>query len=162
MAASVALRFLKSISQENHHMLPFRQIVHSQLIAARAVTNNATATAHLDTNGADYATIIVNISSEANTNAVGPTISLLQSDDTVVSNFATVTADITGDAVAAKPIVYGVDLRGKKRYLRISVSSAIATNDNFTASAEAILSRMKVAPSGTTGVTSTNGVTRFA
>lgn len=142
-------------------MLPFRSIVHSQLVAARAVTNNATATANLDTNGADYATIIVNISSEANTNAVGPTISLLHSDDTTASNFATVTADITGDAVAAKPIVYGVDLRGKKRYLRLSISSATATNDHFVASAEAILSRVKQAPSGTTGVTSTNGVTRF-
>jgi hypothetical protein len=142
-------------------MLPFRSIVHSQLIAARAVTNNATATANLDTNGADYATIIVNISSEANTNAVGPTIQLLESDDTTASNFATVTANITGDAIAAKPIVYGVDLRGRKRYLRISISSATATNDNFTASAEAILSRVKVGPSGTTGVTSTNGVTRF-
>ena len=142
-------------------MLPFRSIVHSQLVAARAVTNNATVTANLDTNGADYATIIVNISSEANTNAVGPTIQLLESDDTTASNFATVTANITGDAISAKPIVYGVDLRGRKRYLRISFSSATATNDNFTASAEAILSRVKVGPAGTTGVTSTNGVTRF-
>lgn len=142
-------------------MLPFRQVTHSQLIAARAVTNNATATANLDTNGADYATIIVNISSEANTNAVGPTISLLESDDTTASNFATVTADITGDAVAAKPIVYGVDLRGRKRYLRISVSSATATNDHFTASVDAVLSRLKQAPTGTTGIVSTNGVARF-
>jgi len=142
-------------------MLPFRSIVHSQLVASRAVTNNATVTANLDTNGADYATIIVNISSELNANAVGPTIQLLESDDTTASNFATVTANITGDAVAAKPIVYGVDLRGRKRYLRLSISSATATNDHFTASAEAILSRVKVAPAGTTGVTSTNGVTRF-
>ena len=142
-------------------MLPFRNITHSQLVAARAITNNATATANLDTNGADYATIVVNISSEANTNAVGPTISLLESDDTTASNFATVTADITGDVVAAKPIVYGVDLRGRKRYLRISVSSATATNDNITASADAFLSRLHQAPAGTTRVTSTNGVARF-
>jgi len=142
-------------------MLPFRNIVHSQLVAARAVTNNATVTANLDTNGADYATIFVNISSELNTNAVGPTISLLESDDTTASNFATVTANITGDAVAAKPIVYGVDLRGRKRYLRLSISSATATNDHFTASADAVLSRVKVAPAGTTGLTSTNGVARF-
>jgi hypothetical protein len=142
-------------------MLPFRSIAHSQLVAARAVTNNATVTANLDTNGADYATIIVNISSELNTSAVGPTIQLLESDDTTASNFATVTANITGDAVAAKPIVYGVDLRGRKRYLRLSVSSATATNDTFTLGADAILSRMDVGPAGTTGVTSTNGVTRF-
>lgn len=142
-------------------MLPFRQISHTQLVAARAVTNNATVTANLDTNGADYATIVVNISSEANTNAVGPTISLLESDDTTASNFATVTADITGDCVAAKPIVYGVDLRGRKRYLRLSISSATATNDNFTASADAVLSRLKQGPAGTTSIVSTNGVCRF-
>lgn len=142
-------------------MLPFRSISHTQLVAARAVTNNATVTANLDTNGADYATIVVNISSEANTNAVGPTISLLESDDTTASNFATVTADITGDAVSAKPIVYGVDLRGRKRYLRLSISSATATNDNFTASADAVLSRLKQGPAGTTGIVSTNGVCRF-
>ena len=131
------------------------------MVAARAVTNGATVTANLDTNGGDYATIIVNISSELNTSAVGPTIQLLESDDTTASNFATVTANITGDAVAAKPIVYGVDLRGRKRYLRVSISAATATNDTFTASADAVLSRMDVGPAGTTGVTSTNGVTRF-
>ncbi len=142
-------------------MLPFRAVTHSQLVAARAVTNNATVTANLDTNGADYATIVVNISSEINTNAVGPTISLLESDDTTASNFATVTADITGDAVAAKPIVYGIDLRGRKRYLRLSISSATATNDHFVASADAVLARLKQTPAGTTGITSTNGVARF-
>ena len=142
-------------------MLPFRLVTHNQLIVSRALTNNATATANLDTNGADYATIVVNISSEANTNAVGPTISLLESDDTTASNFATVTADITGDVIAAKPIVYGVDLRGRKRYLRVSVSAPTATNDNITISSDAILSRMKQAPAGTTGIVSTNGVCRF-
>ena len=142
-------------------MLPFRNIKHSQLVVSRALASNATATANLDCNGADYATIVVNISSEANTNAVGPTISLLESDDTTASNFATVTADITGDVVAAKPIVYGVDLRGRKRYLRLSVSSATASNDNLVISADAILSRVSQAPAGTTSLTSTNGVARF-
>lgn len=142
-------------------MLNERNIVHSQLIAARTLTNNATATANLDTNGHAYATILVNINSEANTNAVGPTIQLLESDDTVATNFATITANITGDAVAAKPIVYGVDLRGRKRYLRLSVSTATATNDHHVMSADAILSRTSRGPAGTTGIASTNGVCRF-
>lgn len=142
-------------------MLHERNIDHSQLIAARVLTNNATATANLDTFGNAYATIVVNINSEANTNAVGPTISLLESDDTVVTNFATITADITGDAVAAKPIVYGVDLRGRKRYLRLSVSTATATNDHHVIAADAVLSRMSIGPAGTTGIVSTNGVCRF-
>lgn len=142
-------------------MLPMRNIDHSQLIAARVLTNNATATANLDTQGNSYATIVVNINSEANTNAVGPTIQLLHSDDTEATNFATITSNITGDAIAAKPIVYGVDLRGKKRYLRLSVSTATATNDHHVISADAILSRMSIGPAGTTGIVSTNGVCRF-
>ena len=142
-------------------MLNERNVTVTQLIASRTLTNNATATANLDTNGADYATILVNISSEVNTNAVGPTISLLESDDTTVSNFATVTADITGDAVAAKPIAYGVDLRGRKRYLRLSVTTPTATNDHLVIAAEAVLSRVKRGPAGTTGVVSTNGVCRW-
>lgn len=143
-------------------MLPQRMIEHTQLIAARAITNNATVTANIDTNGADYATVIVNLSSEVNTNAVGPTISLLHADDTNATSFGTVTANITGDMVAAKPIVYGVDMRGKKRYLRLSISSATETNDHFVASADVILSRLSSGPVGTTGVVSTNGVCRFA
>jgi hypothetical protein len=142
-------------------MLPFRQITHSQLIAARVLTNNATATVNLDCTGADYATIIVNISSEANTAAVGPTIQLLEADTTDVSNFATVTANITGDAVSAKPIVYGIDTRGRKRYLRLSVNNPAATNDHNVISAEAILHRLSQGPAGTTSITSTNGVARF-
>lgn len=144
-------------------MLPFRHIQHSQIIVGRAITNNATASASIDTNGADYATIIVNLSSQANTNAVGPTISLLESDDTVVTNHATVTADITGaTAATGKPIVYGVDLRGRKRYLRLTVSTATATNDNLVgASADLLLSRLKSGPAGTTAIVSTNGVCRW-
>lgn len=142
-------------------MLPFRVIKHDQLIAARAVTNNATASATTDVTGYDYATVIVNLSSEANTNAVGPTISLLESDTTDATNYATITADITGDMVAAKPIVYGIDLRGRKRYLKLTVSSATATNDHFTASADLVLHRLASGPSGTTGIVSTNGVCRF-
>lgn len=143
-------------------MLPWRNIAHTQLIAARAITNNATVTASADVTGYDYATVVVNLSSEANTNAVGPTISLLHSDTTDATNFSTITADITGDMVAAKPIVYGVDLRGKKRYLKLSISSATATNDNFTGSADLIAGRLSVGPAGTTSIVSTNGVCRWA
>ena len=143
-------------------MLPFRNMKHQQLIVGRALTNNATATGSVDCNGADYATIVVNICSETNTNAVGPTISLLESDTTDSTNYATITADITGDAVAAKPIVYGVDLRGRKRYLKLSISAPTATNDELkSVGADVLLSRLSSGPNGTTGIVSTNGVARF-
>jgi hypothetical protein len=132
-------------------MLPERQVTDSLLIAPQAMTNSATVTANIDTIGSSYATIRVALASEINTNAVGPTLSLLQSDDTVASNFATVVANRTAeDITTAKEITYGIDLRGKKRYLRLSVTTATTTNDNVTLAAITTLSELEQRPNGTT------------
>lgn len=124
----------------------------SLLIAPKAQTNSATTTANLDTRGANYATIRVPLASAINTNAVGPTLVLSQSDDTVVTNFATLSSRSAEDITAAKTIAYHVDLRGKKRYLRLAVTTATATNDNITFAAVATLSDLENAPNGTTSV----------
>lgn len=110
------------------------------LIAPQAKTNTATASASLDTvttrGKANYARINLLFASEINTNAVGPTISLLHSDDTVVTNHATITANRTAeDITTAKSVSYFVDLRGLKRYLRLTVTTATATNDDITVGA---------------------------
>jgi len=120
--------------------------------APQALTHGATASAALDTIGADYASIRITLASEANTNATGPTISLLQSDDTVVTNHATITADRAAeDITAAKVLTYHVDLRGKKRYLRLTVTPPSgSTNNNITAGALSTLSRQVEAPGATT------------
>ena len=133
-------------------MLEQRLVNDSLLIAPQAKTNSATVTANLDTKGASYATIRVVLASEINTNAVGPTLVLSQSDDTVVTNFATISSRSAEDITAAKTIHYGVDLRGKKRYLRLAVTTATATNDDITVSAVATLSDLENAPNGTTSV----------
>ena len=115
------------------------------------MTNSATVTANIDTLGSSYATIRVALASEINTNAVGPTLSLLQSDDTVASNFATVVANRTAeDITTAKEVTYGIDLRGKKRYLRLSVTTATTTNDNVTLASITTLSELEQRPNGTT------------
>jgi hypothetical protein len=106
------------------------------------MTNSATVTANLDTLGASYATIRIALASEINTNAEGPTLSLLESDDTVATNFATVVADRSDeDMTTAASVSYGVDLRGRKRYLRLSVTTAGDTNDDVTVSAVSTLGR---------------------
>lgn len=133
-------------------MIQERLVNDSLLISPRAMTNSATTTANLDTKGANYATIRVAFASELNTNAVGPTLVLSESDDTVVSNFATLDTQAAVDLTAARELLYGVDLRGRKRYLRIAVSTATATNDNVTVAAVATLSDLQDAPNGTTGV----------
>lgn len=119
------------------------------LLASASQTNSATRTANLDTAGAHYAEITMNFASEINTNAIGPTLSLLESDDTVVTNFATFSSDFersAEDITAAKVIKYGLDLRGRKRYLRLSVTTATATNDNVTMGANASLSKKAIGP----------------
>jgi hypothetical protein len=44
-----------------------------------------------------------------------------------------------------------VDLRGQKRYLRLSVSTDTTTNDDVTVAAIATLSRKAIGPAATTG-----------
>lgn len=136
-------------------MIKERLVNDSLLIAPKAQTNSATTTANLDTQGAGYATIRVAFASELNTNAVGPTLVLSHSDDTVVTNFATLDTQTGVDLTAAREMHYGVDLRGKKRYLRLAVTTATATNDNITFSAVATLSDLQDAPNGTTSVADT-------
>lgn len=127
-----------------------RTVTDSLLIAPQAMTNSATVTANLDCSGASYADIRIALASEINTNAVGPTLSILESDDTVVTNFATIVADRTSeDITAAKEVTYGVDLRGRKRYLRLAVTTATTTNDDVTLAAVATLSRKTEGPAGT-------------
>lgn len=119
------------------------------LLFATAVATSATQTANLDCRGADWATIRLLFLAETNTNAIGPTLSLKESDDTVVTNFATVATDIAGSdgyLASAKEVRYEVDLRGRKRYLRLSIAPGTATNDGITVAAVATLSRKEKTP----------------
>ena len=129
-------------------------------ITPQAMTNSATITANIDTLGADYATIIVPISTGVNTNAVGPTLVLKESDDTVVTNFATWASGCTQTAVSnssAKNFVFQVDTRTRKRYLRLSITSATTTNDNITTGAVYSLGRLGVTyPAASNQLASTN------
>lgn len=118
------------------------------MLAPASQTNSATRTANLDCLGADYATITINLASAINTNAVGPTLQLSESDDTVVTNFATFNSNYNTTATsiaAARQVVWQVDTRARKRYLRLSLTTATATNDNVTAGVTAALGRMNVA-----------------
>lgn len=133
------------------------------LAAPQAMTNSATVTANLDTLQAtsdgrgEYVKLVFNFASEINTNAVGPTIAVLHCDTTVVSSFVTVTANRTAEDIsAAKNIVYMIDTKTLKRYLRISVTTATATNDNVTFGCNAHVSRLKTSPGNTTDMVRTS------
>jgi len=118
------------------------------LVAPQSVTNGATVTAMLDTLGAKYAVIQLGIASEINTNAVGPTLALKELDTTVVTSFATFNSSFarsSEDITAAKLVTYHVDLKGRKRYLLLSVTPGTATNDVITIAAVSRLSRLEQA-----------------
>ena len=133
-------------------MIEAQNVTRSVLFVAR-MTNSATNTANIDCREADYCTIEVCLDARINTSAVGPTISLLESDDTVVTNFATFNSSFerSAEAITAdKVIVYHVDTKARKRYLRLSITSATATNDDLSVSALALLSRKEKLPAATT------------
>lgn len=114
------------------------------LLSPQTVTAAATAAANLDTKGAAYATIRVGLSNIAQAtiaSADGVTVSLLHSDDTNATTFATIVANRTGIKFG-REVRYEVDLKGLKRYLRLAVTPGTsgATNDHVTACAFATLS----------------------
>lgn len=116
--------------------------VYSVMLAPDA-SSTAARTANLDCKGADYASILLNVSAELNTNSTNVVLDLLESDDTVVTNFATfnsansVTLDNTSAAVAA----FHVDMEGRKRYLRLSVTPDTTTNGVVLVSAVSALDK---------------------
>jgi hypothetical protein len=113
---------------------------YSVVLAPDASSTNAR-TANLDCKGADYATILLSASAEANTNATGVVLSLLESDDTVATNFQTFSTNhsVTLDNTAAAVHAFHVDMDGRKRYLRLSVTPDTTTNGAVLVSAQGIL-----------------------
>lgn len=96
------------------------------LAAAQNITQGATVTANLDMRGADYATLIFDkgANTVATSNAV--TISVLHSDVTNATTFATVTANVTHGSSSG---VHVYHLAPEKRYVRISITPGTATGD---------------------------------
>ncbi len=144
----------------NHALL--RKI--NMLLVPASQTNTATRTANLDTLNCDYAEIIVPMASAINTNAVAPTLKLLESNDTVASNFATWNSNfsLTGTNlpfVTGGDVVFKIDTRTRKRYIQVSLNTNTTTNDNVTAAVIGITSRLSAASPGVTNlVASTNDV----
>lgn len=131
-----------------------------QVVAPQTAMASAAVTARIDTLGHDYATIMVNFTSEITTDAEAVTVSLLTDDTTTVSNFATITADVTHALVAASSVIYHVDMRGQQRYLRLVVTpGTVVTDDGLIFTCGALLSRSEEAPASTSDMVSTTNDT---
>lgn len=117
------------------------QIGTDSSLLAPADGATAVRTANLDCQDAHYATIRVHLGAEANTNSTNVAVQLSESDDTVVTNFATFDATFnrTVDNAAARVAVSHVDLRGRKRYLRVTLTPDTTTNGTVNSAASATL-----------------------
>ncbi len=119
-------------------------------ISPATVTAAATATALIDTLGADYATVrvlIANIAQATIASADGVTVSLGSLDDTNLSNSVTVVANRTGIKFG-REVRYEVDCKTQKRYLYLKVSPGTSgvTNDHVVVAAVSTLSRKENTP----------------
>lgn len=108
-------------------------------------------TANLDTAGAVAARISVLLGAEANTNSTNVVIQLSESDDTVVTNFATFNASFnrTVDNTAATVATNILDLEGRKRYIRLAVTPDTTTNGAVLSAAVACLYKNMISSSTT-------------
>ncbi len=116
--------------------------VYSLMLAPITAATTAR-TANLDCAGADYATIQIHLGAEANTNSTNVVVALLESDDTTASNFATYNATYnqTIDNASATMAVYHINLNGRKRYQRISLTPDTTTNGAVLSCVSAILDK---------------------
>lgn len=115
------------------------QALDYSILLAPVTAATTARTAALDCRGADYATILVTLGAEANTNSTNVTLQLAEGDTT--NSFATFNADFNRviDNTAAVVAAYHVDLKGRKRHLRLSISPDSSTNGAVISSAVAAL-----------------------
>ena len=101
-------------------------------ISQESFTNAATATGNIDTKGFAFASIDVLMATSDDTTNSPTVFKLAECDTTVVSSFADIAAFVGDDSdgwdipdvVTSGDNTYkfNVDLRGRKRYLRLSIS----------------------------------------
>lgn len=117
-------------------MMPLQNTATFVAIKPQSVTSGATASGYVDCLGYHEAAVDVALDSQSSTTSNPSVLKLMESDDTVVTNFAAIAA-FTGDGVggftippagaAATVVRLNVDLRRRKRYLKVFVSPDGAT-----------------------------------
>lgn len=131
-----------------------KNIKSTVLLVPATVTHGATATANLDCLDAGSAEIMVTLGALAGAGTAPSSIKIFESNDTVVTNFAEITALSTGAAAvgASESVRFFVDRSNgnRKRYLRLEVTvPAGSTNSNIPVAAVGFLDKLDEAPSGT-------------
>ena len=121
----------------------------SSVVLTPAAAATTVRTANIDCQDADYALVFVNLGVELNTASTNVAITLSESDETASNSFSTFNASFnrTVDNTAAVVATYQIDLRGLKRYLRLTVTPDATTNGPVVTAANALLYKTVVAES---------------
>ena len=106
-------------------------------------------TASLDCAGANYVSIRVPIGVEANTNSTNVSITLAEGDDTNTYTTFNAAANRTVDNTAATVATTHIDMEGRKRYLKLTLTPDTTTNGAVTSSAVATLYKNVISASAT-------------
>ncbi len=130
------------------------------VIAYGSIATSATTTAQIDTLGYDYCTVDIMFDSSATASNNPRTITLAENDTTVVTDFADIT-EFVGDtaftipdmAATAQLVRFNVDLRGRKRFLELSL--AASADAAALMGANAHLSRGELGAFAATGYSAT-------
>lgn len=106
------------------------QMAQRAIVLAPIAAATTARTAAIDTQGADYASIVISVGVELNTNSTNVLLNLRESDTDEATAFATFSSSfsITADNAAARLAVFNVDLKGRKRYLQVVVTPDTTTN----------------------------------
>lgn len=117
--------------------MQYQQTGFDSVMLAPITAATTARTANLDTADANFAVIRVILGAEANTNSTNVAMQILESDDTTATNFATFDATFnrTVDNTSGVVATSYVDLRGRKRYLRVAVTPDTTTNGAVISSA---------------------------
>jgi hypothetical protein len=100
-------------------------------------------TASIDTQGADYASVVFHIGAELNTNSTNVALNLKESDTDAATAYVTFNSSfaVTADNTAATVQVFNVDLKGRKRYLQVSVTPDTSSNGTVITSCVSSLTK---------------------
>lgn len=119
------------------------------VVLSGATSATTARTANIDCADANYATIRVQISAETSTTSTNVVLALSEANDTEATSFVTFNANFqrTVDNTAAVVATNHIDLEGRKRYLRLTITPDTTTGGAVITSAVATL--YKTVRSGT-------------
>jgi len=120
-------------------MAKAQQALDYTIMLAPVTAATASRTASVDTRGADYASILVTLGAEANTNSTNVTLQLAESDTN--GSFATFNSNFNRviDNTASVVVAYHVNLQGRKRFLQLTISPDTGANGAVIGSAMSVL-----------------------